>query len=414
MPGMATDAVDFRSLVRRGDLVVWGQAGAEPVPLVEGLMAARADIGGFRAFIGISLSDAVALDCADHVQFQSYVAAGAGRALARAGQLEILPVHYSQLAAAIGPVDVLMLQLAQHPETGRLQLAIAHEYLLPLLAQAQLVIAEINDQAPFVEGGRDIDPSRLTHVVRTSRPPLELPPTHSGAVERRIGENVAGLIEDGSTLQIGIGSVPEAVLANLAQHRDLGVHSGAIGDAIADLTESGVITNACKAVDRGTTIAGMLLGSRRIYQFAHANPAIQLRGTQYTHALDVIRQIDRFVAINSAVEVDLTGQVNAEMAGGHYVGGVGGAVDFARGAAASHGGLPIIALPSTGGRCAASRIVSQLNGPVSTSRADAGIVVTEYGVADLRGRTLRQRQQLMIDIAHPSHRAQLEQAVEHG
>src|SRR5690606_34878605 len=192
--------------------------------------------------------------------------------------------------------------------------------------------------------------------------------------------------------------------------RDLGGHSGLIRDAVADLMEAGVITNARKSLDRGRSVGGMLMGTRRLFSFAHRNPAVQLRETGYTHDLSVLAAQDRLVAINSAVEVDLSGQISAELVAGDYVGAVGGAVDFLRGAARSKGGLPIVALPSTAG--STSRIVPALSGPVSTARADAGLVVTEYGVADLRGQPLRSRYERMLAIAHPDHRRALEEAVE--
>jgi acetyl-CoA hydrolase len=188
--------------------------------------------------------------------------------------------------------------------------------------------------------------------------------------------------------------------------RDLGVHTGSIGDGIATLCEAGVVTNARKAIDAGVCVGGVIIGSARVRQFAHRNPALELRGTEYTHDANVLRRFDRFVAINSAVEVDLTGQVNAEVAAGTYVGAVGGAGDFLRAAQASRGGVPIIAMPSTAGRH--SRIVARLAGPTTIPRSDACVIVTEYGVADLRGLSLAQRHSRMIDVAHPDHREALE------
>ncbi len=205
---------------------------------------------------------------------------------------------------------------------------------------------------------------------------------------------------------MGIGAIPDAVLGALRQHRDLGVHSGSLGDGVAQLMQAGVITNARKNRDRGVSIGGVLLGSRVIHEFAHDNPAIQLRSTAYTHDADVLASLNQLVAINSAVEVDLTGQVNSEVAAGSYVGAVGGALDFLRGAARSRGGLPIIALPTTAG--ASSRIVTRLTGPVTIPRSDAGLIVTEYGVADLRGKNLRQRVECLLKIAAPQHRSALE------
>jgi acyl-CoA hydrolase len=196
------------------------------------------------------------------------------------------------------------------------------------------------------------------------------------------------------------------VLAALHQRRDLGVHSGVVGDGVMALMEAGVVTNAHKGRDPGATVAGVLMGSTRLHRYAHRNPALQMRATDYTHDPDVLASLPRFVAINSALEVDLSGQVNAEVAAGCYVGAVGGAVDVLRGAHRSRGGVPIIALPATAG--ARSRVVAALSGPVSTARCDAGVFVTEYGIADLRGLPLAARRRRMLDIAHPEHRARLE------
>jgi acyl-CoA hydrolase len=405
---VALEALDFARLIRPGALVVWGQGGAEPLALTERLMEQRHALGGIKVFVGASLADTVDPLYTDAVQFMSYCAMGKNRALAKAGGLEIVPSHYSGLSGQLADLDVLMLQVAEGPLPGTFSFSVAHEYLVPLLKSAKLVIAQINDQAPWTYGEHLLTSDDIDYAVRVSRPLPELLSAGISEVEQLIADNVCGLIEDRSTLQLGIGSLPEAILGGLKNHRDLGIHSGTIGDAVAELTEHGVITNACKRIDTHVTIAGVMLGGRRVYQFAHRNPQVQFRSTAYTHNLAVMGQLERFVALNSAIEVDLSGQVNAEVAGGRYVGAVGGAMDFIRGAHLSRGGLPIIALPSTAMGGATSRIVEHLNGPVSTPRADAGIIVTEYGIADLRGRTLKQRRELMLAIAHPAFRAQLD------
>lgn len=403
-------SLDLSSIVRPGDTVMWGQSVAEPVPLTQALMAQRHAIGRFKVFFGVTYSDTLKPEHADCVAFSSYCGTGSNRALAKAGKLDILPVHYSQLPELIESgvlkVDVLILQLAPADAAGHYSLSMAHEYLIPALDAARVVIAEVNDQAPWTWGERPVRDADLDYIVRTSRPPLELHQPEPGAIELAVARNVAGLIEDGATLQFGLGALPEAILAALADRRDLGVHSGAIGDQTAELMQAGVITNARKNIDRGTTVAGVMFGSKRIQRFCHRNPAVQFRSTAYTHAAEVLTRIERFVALNLAIEVDLTGQINAEVAGGVYVGAVGGALDFLRGAHRSKGGLPIVALPSTAGK--ASRIVAKLTGPVSTPRSDAGIIVTEYGVADLRGLPLSERARRMIAIAHPDVREKLE------
>ncbi len=404
------NALDLGAIVRAGDTVMWGQADAEPLPLTRALMAQRQAIGKFNAFLGITYSDTLKPEYADCIRFSGYAGSGGNRALAQAGQLDILPCHYSHLrdlmASGRLKVDVLLLQLAPANERGEYSLSIAHEYLIPALAAARVVVAEVNERAPWTYGERPIVAADLDYIVRTSRAPLEVVHPQPGAAELAIARHVAALIEDGATLQFGLGALPEAILGQLAERRDLGVHSGAIGDQVAALMQAGVINNASKTIDRGVSIAGIMFGSKRLHDFAHRNPQIQFRSSSYTHGPGVLAQLERFTALNSAVEVDLSGQINAEVAAGVYVGAVGGAVDFLRAAHYSKGGLPIVALPSTAGRH--SRIVAKLNGPVSTPRSDAGLIVTEYGVADLRGAGLAERARKLLAIAHPDQRERLE------
>ncbi|MGK8204860.1 acetyl-CoA hydrolase/transferase family protein [Burkholderia cenocepacia] len=401
---------DLSPWIRSGDTVLWGQANAEPLPLTQALMAQRARIGRLRVLLGIASSDSCRVEHADHVEFLGYGGSGANRRLADAGVLDVFPCHYSQLPALIREgalkVDVLLLQVAGPDQSGRYSLSLAHEYLLAALDSARVVIAEVNRQAPWVYGEQSLTLDRFDAVLLSDRPVLEQRRTEPSAVEASIGRNIADYIDDGATLQMGIGAIPDAVIGCLTSRRDLGVHSGSIGDGVAQLMESGVITNARKTIDAGKTVAGVLIGSARLHDFVHQNPNVLLRSTDYVHNAEVLASIDRLVAINSAIEVDLTGQVNAEVANGSYLGAVGGAGDFLRGAARSRGGVPIIALPSTSK--GQSRIVARLSGPVSTPRCDAGLIVTEYGVADLRGLSLKQRVRRMIDIAHPDVRPELD------
>jgi acetyl-CoA hydrolase len=410
------DDLDFSAVIHAGDGVAWGQAGAEPVALTQRLMAQRAAIGGFSAFIGTTWSDVAEPGCADHVRFMSYCGAGRNRRLAQAGVLDVLPCHYSELPDLIRTrrlrIDVLLIQVAPPNASGRFSLSIAHEYLVAALAAARVVVAEINDQAPWTFGERSLGAEDIDLAVLTSRTPAVLESAAPNPAEMAVARRVAALIEDGSTLQFGLGSVPQAVLHALADHRNLGVHSGALVDAAADLAARGVINNECKTIDRGVTVAGVMLGGRRVYDYAHENPRVRFHGVDYTHSARVMAGLDRFVAINSAIEVDLTGQINAELAGGVYVGAVGGAGDFLRGARLSKGGLPIVALPSTAGSGArrTSRIVARLSGPVSTPRSDAGLIVTEQGVADLRGLGLAERTSRMIELADAEFRDGLARA----
>ncbi len=401
------------TLIRPGDHIWWGQATAEPLTLTRALVEHRHAIaqgGRLSVFVGIGQSETLQPSQADVIDFFGYAASGPHRQLARAGVLDIVPSHYSHLPGLIRErtlrADVVLVQVSSPDEHGRYSLGLVHEYIPAALDRARVIIAEVNPGVPWTHGSRHLTGDDIDLLVDATHAPISLERSAPGAAEQAIASHIAGWIEDGATLQMGIGNLPEAVVAALSDRRDLGLHSGAIGDGIAALAEAGVLTNARKTIDTGIGIAGILMGSERLRRWAHRNPRLQLRETSYTHHPEVLASIDKLTAINSAIEVDLTGQVNAEVAAGVYVGAVGGAVDFLRGAARSRGGLPIVALPATAK--GASRIVAQLSGPVSTPRSDAGLIVTEHGVADLRGKTLSQRVRRMLDVAAPEHRADLE------
>ena len=395
--------LDLASYLRPGDTVAWGQACAEPLTLTEALANQRQSIGGIRCFTGISSSAAVRPENCDYLSFASYTGIGANRLLAQVGALDVLPVHYSRLPAM--PVDGIFLSLPPPRSDGTFGLGLGADYIASLLDRARVVIAEVNDQVPDLSCNLRLRADMLDVIVAVSRPPAEYPASAPRDVEDAIAHHIADLIPDGATIQLGVGSTPSAVARRLRGHRDLGVHSGLITDAVAELIEAGVVTGACKSVDRGQVVTGFLMGTQRLIALASADQAITLRDTRYTHDPDVLAAQARLIAINSATEVDLTGQANTETAAGRYIGAVGGAVDFARGAARSRGGIPIIALPSTAG--GVSRIVAQLSGPATVTRADTGVIVTEYGVADLRALTLAQRRERMLAIAHPDHRGEL-------
>lgn len=405
----AGDCDALSSLIRPGDTVMWGQSHAEPITLMRALVAQRHSFKRIRVFLGIGLADVLAPEHADAIDFLAYCGSGANRKLARANVLDILPAHYSQLPELIRNgalrIDVVMLQVSPPDEHGRYSLGLAREYLVEALKHARAIVAEVHPDVPWTYGGPFLRAADIDLLVASDTPFPDAAATTPGPVEQAIGQHVASLVEDGATLQTGIGTIPDAVMAALRDKRDLGVHTGSIGDGIAALCEAGVVTNARKTIDAGITVGGVIIGSARARCFAHRNPALELRGTEYTHNPHVLRRIDRFTAINSAVEVDLTGQVNAEVVAGTYVGAVGGVGDFLRAAQNSRGGVPIVALPSTAG--AHSRIVTKLSGPVTVPRSDACVMVTEYGIADLRGLSLAQRVPKMIAIAHPDHRERL-------
>ena len=413
MKTLELGSLDFRDFVRPGDQLMWGQAAAEPAALIDALVRQRADIGAFRIFVGASWCKSLTSDIADLVHIRSYCGTGLNRKLAKAGVLDIVPCRYSDLPGlirrgALKP-DVLLLQLSPPDASGRYSLSMAHDYLPAALDSARMVIAEVNRKAPWTYGERYIDESEIDIAIETDR---ELPApldSHPSAIELAIAKRAAGLIEDGATLQVGIGTLPAAILSQLGGHRELGLHTGALIDEAAELVTAGIITNARKNIDAGVSIAGVVMGGRRAQMLGAANPAVQFRSVDYTHAADVLARLDHFVAINSAIEIDLTGQVNAEVAEVTYVGAVGGAPDFLEGANRSRGGLPIIALTSTVGDGAntKTRIVSRLSGPVSTPRSNVGIVITEHGAVDLRGLSIHERIPKMISLAASEFREQL-------
>jgi acyl-CoA hydrolase len=282
----------------------------------------------------------------------------------------------------------------------------------PAVDSARVVIAEINPRMPRVWGNSFIHVSQIDYCVEVDYPLPELRQGEPAPLYSRIGRHVADLIDDGATLQMGIGAIPNAVLDYLGDKRDLGVHSEMFSDGIIDLVQRGVITGARKTLLPGKLVAGFVLGTERIYRFVHNNPIIEMRTTDFTNDPFTISRNDKMVAINAALQVDLTGQVCADSIGTRFYSGVGGQADFIRGAARSKGGKPIIALPSTALSGTVSRIVSTLEpgAGVTTSRNDVHYIVTEYGVAYLFGKTVHQRAAALIAIAHPDFRADLEAA----
>jgi len=378
---------DLTGVIRPGDGVILGQACAEPQTLTEALVAQRAAFAGASLFLGVNYAGIVKPEHADHLRLSSYCGAGHNRALADAGVLDIHPHPYSRFAALIRerkiPCDVVLIQVSPPNARGEYSMGLAVDYLPPAIETARAVLAEVNDRVPWTHSEKLFRKKDFALMVESSREPAAPPPARPGAAEAAIAGHAAAFIPEGATLEFGLGILPDAVCAGLQGRKSLRVHSGTIGDGVADLMKSGAVTGADCA---------MLIGTRKLFDFARDNPAIRLRSIEYTHEPGVLASLPRFVAINSAVEVDLTGQVNAEVAKGSYLGAVGGALDFIRAASFSPGGVSLLVLP-------AARIVKALSGPVSTPRSEAGVIVTERGVADLRGCTLRERSRRLEAIS---------------
>ncbi|QCI69230.1 4-hydroxybutyrate CoA-transferase [Phreatobacter stygius] len=405
---MNPDDLDLAAFIQPGDRVVCGQLTAEPTTLTEALVDQADRIGRLEVFLGTTFSNTFAPDRAPALSFLSYGATGTNPRLAKAGRLAILPRHYGALNAAFATgeirADVVLLQVAA--SSGGFNLGLANDYAALAARHARAVLVEVHADVPVTTGAFLPTDTTITAVIAARRAPIELQPGRIGAVEQSIAGHVAGLIADRSTLQIGIGSIPDAILSGLEGHRDLGFHSGVITDRVLDLIEQGVITNAYKSVDPGVTVTNTVCGTHRLNRHLHLNPEIAVLPAAHTHGIEVLSRQDNFLSINSAIEVDLTGQVNSEMAGGAAVGGVGGLVDFARGGVAARGGRAIIALPATARNGAASRIVHRTQ-RVTLAHSDVDVVVTEHGVADLRNVPLHARAERLIAIADPRFRDDL-------
>lgn len=412
---VTTDAagLDLARYLRRGDHIVMGQACGEPTSVLEALIKQGRDIGGLTVFIATSFSDLFTAQTADSFALSSIGAIGSLRSMTKAHKLSVIPCHISQIGpmieAGVIACDVAVVQVSPVDENGNHSFGLISDYVKAAVNKARIVIAEVNDQVPFTNGEM-LSAAKIDVAVHVSRAPVQVPAAQIGETDQAIARHAARYCEDGSVIQTGIGAVPDAILRLLHDRRDLGVHSGMLGDGLVELVEAGVVTNAHKEIDKGVSINGALIGTRKLYEFAHRNPRIRMCSTAYTHDAAVLAQLSKLVTINSALEVDLTGQVNAEQSGAAYMGGTGGQVDFVRAGSRSRGGRSIIALPATAKAGALSRICVTLSGPVTTARSDVDVIVTEYGAAELKGQTLAERTRRLIAIAHPNFREELDRA----
>jgi acyl-CoA hydrolase len=403
------DDLDFAAIIRSGDIVVCGQATSEPRTLTEALVAQKHKLPPFKTVVGPLFSSTFAPEKTAGMEFLSYGAMGAARSLAKSGQLDLVTSNYSTFCADFASgrhrADVVLIQLSSRASGRGLNTSLSNDYVLEAARRARIVIAEINPDAPWSFGAEWPADIPLHACVAARHPPIEFPSAAADPLSPRIGEHAASLIPDGATLQFGIGKIPDAVLSRLLHLRHLGIHSGLINDTIVDLVECGAVTNAAKGMDEGVTVTNQLIGTRRLYDFVHQNAGVAVRPASYTHGAGVLARLNKLAAINSAVEVGLDGSVNSETLDGVAIGAIGGQVDFVRGANLSPGGRAIIALPATapGG---SSRIVPRVE-TATTTRGDVDAIVTEWGVAELRGCGLRERARRMIAIAAPEHREDL-------
>jgi len=407
---------DFDRVLRSGDHVAWPQGTGEPVGLTRALATQAAHLPPFTAVLGMVTTGTVKALAEAGVSFLCLNGAASTRAAAAASGMRVVPAHVSAIpgliATRILPVDVVLVRVRPTADPKVLSLGVMVDFVHEMIAAARVVIAELDERMPMTGDDALVDRGRIDHIVRADADGPEIADPTPLATDRMIADRVATLVPDRATIQIGVGGLPVAVCAALSGHRDLGVHSGVIPDAMVDLIESGVVTNTHKGIDAGRSVTGGLFGTRRLFEFAHANPAIAMRRASHTHSVRTMAQIERLHTINAAVEIDLSGQVNSEIAGNRYVGAVGGQVDFVRGGRLSAGGRSIIALSATTADGAVSKIVADLRGrPVTTARSDVDVVVTEFGVAELWGLDLPARAKALAAIAHPDFRETLERDV---
>jgi acyl-CoA hydrolase len=406
---LSSSQFDFGSVLQSGDVVAWPQATGEPRGLTRRLVAERHRLPPIGLFIGMTASDTLSPACTDRFRIRALNGAGASRRLTSAKAVDITPVHVSTIPSLVRSriilVDVALIRVRPTGKPGQYTLGVVADYVGALIETARIVIAEVDERLPLTGHDALVSAEDIDVFVAADGDEILLDDPEPSQVEQDVARNVAEVIPDRATVQFGIGGLSVAVAKALFGHRDLGVHSGVLSDVFVDLVGRGVVTNSYKGIDEGVSVTGCLFGTRRLNNHASDNPGLAMRSAEYTHSLAVMAQIKALFSINFAIEVDLTGQVNAECAGSRYLGAVGGQLDFVRGAQHSAGGRSIIALPSTTPDGRISRIVPALAGnPVTTPRSDVDLVITEYGVADLRGASLGQRLARLSKIAHPDFR----------
>ncbi len=407
--------MDLSRYIQRGSTVAWGQLTGAPVGLVGALDHSLPAIGSCNAFIGLTVDAGIRDAHLPHIHFKCFGGGGTCSRYIRNGSVDMVPIHLGDVPKVIRDgvinIDVLLVAVSPHEEDGCVSIGVMSDFLPIAIERVPIIIGERVEGMPWTNGDTKIPISRFTELVDLGTQVVEVPYRRESPAETRIAQQIVDLIPNGATLQFGIGGVPDVVLRGLTGHRDIGIHTGILTEAAQTLIKTGVVTNRLKGIDEGQTVTAYLAGSRGFYDFCDHHPEIQVRKLEYTHSPATLCQVRNLISINSAFEVDLTGQINGEMVGGKYFGQVGGQSDFMRGAAASEGGFSILGLASVNRDETISRIVPKLgDGVVTSLRTDADFVVTEHGVAELRGKTLSERTEAMIRISHPKFRDELRQA----
>ncbi len=408
----ATDAV---RLVRNGDFIIVPTAAGEPPTLLTALSEQRRD------FLDVKVAQILAIrkygyidpDTADHVRHVAFFYGGATRAGGQAGWVDFIPAYFSELPQQIerGLVgsDVVFAMASPMDSHGYFSVSLGADYTMAAMARARVVVLEVNPNVPYAYGNCHVHVSKISALVESSEPVFEVGLPKIGPVQEAIGKYVADMIDDGSTLQIGYGGIPDAVVMQLTHKHDLGIHTEMIGDGILSLVECGAVTNRRKNYLPGKMIATFALGSQKLYRFLDRNPGVEIHPVDFTNDPYLAGQNDNMVAINATLQIDLLGQCGSESLGYSPYSGTGGQSDFVRAANRSRGGKAFIVVPSTAKNDSISRIVPCLSPGthVSTSKNDINYVVTEFGVAQLRGKSAKQRARELISIAHPNFRAEL-------
>jgi len=401
--------------IRRGTRILIGSGAAEPHELVSALVDHGAHLADNEIVHLLTLGPAPYVESGLERRFRhtAFFIGPNTREAVHSGRADFMPVFLSDIPTLIRSrrvgIDVALIQVSPPDAHGYVSLGVSVDVVLAAVDTATLVLAEVNPNMPRTLGNSFVHVSQLHRLVPVDYPVSELNPVAPDEVSRRIGQHAATLIPDGATLQMGIGTIPDAVLHSLDGHSDLGIHTEMFSDGVMRLVNKGVINGKRKTLLPGKMVTSFIMGSQALYQWVHDNPVVEMRPTSFTNDPFTIARNDNMVAINSALAVDLTGQVAADTVGGRFFSGIGGQVDFIRGASRSRDGRAIIALPSTARKGSVSRIVAALEegAGVVTSRGDVRYVVTEYGVADLWGKNIRQRAMALIEIAHPDFRREL-------
>lgn len=406
--------------IMSGNRVVTGHACAEPETIIEAMIKNKDAYKNVEIvhMVPMGKDEYTKVGMENNFKHNALFVGASTREAIAAGRADFTPCFFSKIPELFKnnylPVDVALIQVSYPDEHGYCSFGVSVDYTKAAAECAKMVIAEVNKKMPRTMGDSFINVSDIDYIVESNHPIIELQQPKIGDIEKAIGENCASLVEDGSTLQLGIGAIPDAVLLFLKDKKNLGIHSEMISDGVVELVEAGVITGKAKTLHKGKIVVTFLMGSKRLYDFVDNNPAVEMYSVDYVNDPCVIAKNNKMVCVNSAIQVDLMGQVNAETIGATQFSGTGGQVDFIRGASMAKDGKSIIAMPSTACKGKVSRIKPMLDegAAVTTLRNDIHYVVTEYGIAELKGKTLKERAKALINIAHPNFRNELIQEFE--